>query len=79
MPNVDINNPSNNIYTFQQFIDSINTALQTSFTNLKTAFPVAPPTEAPFIVFNHETDIFSLYTQQLYDTVIAGGPTVDIF
>jgi len=37
------------------------------------------PTEAPFIVFNHETDIFALYTQQLYDTVIAGGPTVDIF
>ena len=78
--NVDINNPSSrNIYTFQQFVDSINTALQTSFTNLKTAFPAAPPTEAPFMVFNHETDIFSLYTQQLYDPIVAGANTIEIF
>jgi len=80
MFNVDPNNPASlNIYTFQQFIDMINTASDTAFTNLKTANPGAPPTEAPFMVFNHETDIFSLYTQQLYNPVVAGGPTIDIF
>lgn len=79
MKNVDINNPSNSIHTFQQFIDIINTGLNTSFTDLKTAFPAAPPTEAPFMVYNHTPDSFSLYTQQVYDPVIAGGDTIEIY
>lgn len=80
MKNVDANNPSSlNIYTFQQFVDIINNGLRTAFTNLKALFPAAPPTEAPFMVFNHETDIFSLYTQQDYDPVVAGGDTIEIY
>ena len=78
MNNVDAT-PSKFIYTFQQFIDSINTGLLTSFNTLKAANPGAPPTEAPYIVFNHNEDYFSLYAQQLYDPVVAGAPTIDIF
>lgn len=77
MYNVDAFNPSSrNIYSFQQFVDMINNAFDASFTALKTANPAA---EAPFMVYSSETDFFSLYTQQLYDPVVAGGPTIDIF
>lgn len=78
MNNVDTP-ASNQIYTFQQFVDSINIGLQTAFDNLKAAFPAAPPTEAPYIVFNHNEDYFSLYAQQLYDPIVAGGPTIELF
>ena len=77
MQNVD-NPSSKSVYTFQQFVDMINTTLTASFNTLKAANPLAPPTEAPFMVFNTNTNFFSLYTQQVYDPVIAGGNTIEI-
>lgn len=79
MKNVDITNPSNNIYTFQQFIDIINEGFQESFNDLKTANPGAPPTEAPYIIFDHNTDFCVLYTQQDYNETIAGADTIKIY
>ena len=55
-----------NIYTFQQFIDMINTSLDTAFQDLKTNHPGAPPTESPYMVFNHSSDTFSLHVPQNY-------------
>ena len=72
MYNVDINKPTSlKIYTFQQFVDMINVAFQTAFSNMKAAFPGAPPTEAPYMVFNHDRDfVFSLFVQQSYNPTV---------
>ena len=56
------------INNFQHMVDIINTTFTTAFNALKTAFPLAPPTEAPFMVFDYNTDAFTLYVQQLYDS-----------
>ena len=66
MYNVDANSTSLSIHTFQQFIDIINTGFTTAFTALKTANGAAPQTEAPFMVYNHELETFSLYVQNSY-------------
>lgn len=63
------------IFDYQHFIDMINRALLTSFTALKLAFPLAPPTEAPYFVYNAETQLISLFAQQLY----AGLATISIY
>jgi hypothetical protein len=55
------------IWSYQSFLDTINLAFKTAFDNLKTAFPAAPPTEAPFITFNPETQLMTIWTEQLYD------------
>ena len=58
----------NTIWNYQEFIDIINVALDNAFTTLKTAKPLAPPTEAPYMTFNAQSELCSLYAQQLYDT-----------
>lgn len=67
------------VYSYQQYLDMINVAFQTSFTALKTAFPGAPPAVAPFMIFNSETNLISLVANKSYDPVTAGGPTIEIW
>jgi hypothetical protein len=67
------------VYSYQNFIDMINSALSTAFTTLKTAKPLAPPTEAPYMIYNSTTKLMSIVAQKSYDPVTAGGPTIEIF
>ena len=54
------------VYTYQRFIDMINTAIATAFAALKAAFPLAPQTEAPYFIYNSETELISLIAQYSY-------------
>ena len=67
--------PLKKVHTFQQFIDSINIAFEAAFATLKAANPLAPPTEAPYMIYEPDTDFFSLITQATY----AGANTIEIF
>lgn len=42
------------VSTYQEFIDAINLALQTTFTQVKTAFPAYPGTQAPYFRLDGE-------------------------
>jgi hypothetical protein len=66
------------IYSYNSFIDMINTTFQTAFSALKAEFPGAPPTEAPFMQYNSQTLLCSLYCQTSYDPVVAGESTIEI-
>ncbi len=78
--NVDMSAPDSRlVWTFQQFLDMINSAFQDSYDDLITANPSAPPTEAPYIIYNENTNLFSLMVQQLYDPVVAAAPTIEIY
>ena len=76
VPNSPYDNP---IYYYNQFLDLMNTAFSVSFSTLKAANPGAPPTEAPYVIFNPSTQLFSFITQKSYDPVVAGSPTIDIY
>ncbi len=54
------------IYSYQHFIDMINTALNTSYLALKTAFPGATVTTPPYMVYNPETGYFSIIAETAY-------------
>ena len=60
--------PPNSVLYYQEFIDMINTALSSAFTDLKALKPLMPPTEAPYMTFDSETQLCSLYSQQSYDS-----------
>lgn len=63
------------VYSYQNFIDMVNTALVAAFALVPGA---APPTEAPYLTLNKETGLISLFSQQTY----AGGNdagTISIF
>ena len=55
------------IWSYQDFLDSLNLAFINVFNTLKTAKPLAPPTAPPFMIFNQTTERFSLYAPQEYD------------
>lgn len=67
-----INNEYYYVYTFQHFIDLVNFAFQTAFTNMKTAQSALPQTESPYFVYNAETGLISLIVENSYD----GGPQI---
>ena len=46
----------------------INTALSTSFTSLKTAFPAIISTEAPKVIFNRDAGTCDIIVQRSYIT-----------
>lgn len=66
------------IYSIQWEVDLINTALQTSFNNLKAAFPAAAPTAPPLLAYDPVTQLFTLYAQPSYSTDQA-PPYVQIY
>lgn len=55
-----------NVYNYQTVVDMLNTALTASFTAMKTAYPAITPTEAPYFIYDNETEIFSLIYQSGY-------------
>ena len=55
------------IWSYQQFIDMVNTAFATAFTNLKALEPLALPTEAPFYTYEASTELFKFNAEQVYD------------
>ena len=63
--------PANSVYYYQEFIDMINTALSTSFADMKAVKPLAPPTEAPYMTFNPTTRLCSLFAQTSYASALA--------
>lgn len=71
--------PTYEVFSYTTMLKIINNALKTSFDNLKLANPGAPPTEEPFMQYEPQTLLFSLYCQTLYDPVVAGGPTIEIY
>ena len=78
-PDIDILDDRQTIFSYQHFLDLINTALLTSFNALKLAFPLSPPTQAPYMQYNSSTLLCSLYCQQTYNATIAGAPTIEIY
>jgi hypothetical protein len=66
------------IYSVQWQVDLINTALQTSFNNLKSTFPGVSPTAPPFLSYTTATGLVTLYAQPGYSTD-QSPPYVQIF
>ena len=65
VPHIDSGNYD--IYTFQEFLDQINSAFQTVFTEIKaSAGSSYIPTEAPRIVYNGTTKFFSIIVEGVY-------------
>lgn len=58
----------NSIWTYQQFIDLINTALKNGFTDLKIAEPSCPATEPAFLSLNSKSKLLVWNTEQSYGT-----------
>ncbi len=67
------------VYQYNHMIQMINIALDSAFTALKTANPGAPPTQAPFFVFDENTQLISLVAQNLYSSTIASAATISIY
>jgi hypothetical protein len=53
-------------YSFQGFINMINTAFQTAFNNLKAANPGNSATAAPYLIYNNTSYLVSLIIQPQY-------------
>lgn len=67
---VPLNNEPNAqqyVFQYQHMVDMINTAFLTSFNAMKVAYPASPQTEAPYMVYDATTNLFSLFCQQTYD------------
>jgi hypothetical protein len=63
------------VYEYSHMIQMMNITLNTAFLALKAAFPAAPPTEAPFFVYDEITQLISLVAQYAY----TGNATIQIF
>jgi hypothetical protein len=57
----------------------LNTAFLNCFNDMKIAHPASPPTEAPFVTFDPETELFILNAEQLYNEDVAGVPTIELW
>lgn len=66
------------IFDYQEMIDMINTAFATSFTALKLAFPLAPPTVPPFMLYNGHEVGTSIRFEDQYDPAVA-SPTIEVY
>lgn len=61
------------IYAYSEFLQSINTALLTAYTNMKAANPAAPATSAPYLLWNPITGFFTMVAQKAgYDVNTVG-------
>jgi hypothetical protein len=65
------------VWSYNDFLASLNNAFNSAFADLKAAKPLAPPTAPPLMHFNHVTKLFSLYAPEEYLTT--GPPTIEIF
>jgi hypothetical protein len=60
------------VYSFQQFVDAINTAFLASYTALKTANGGATVTTPPFITYDPTTSLFALNCETAYESANYG-------
>lgn len=63
----------NAVYSYQELADMINTAFEQAFwfdypVNTVKNLPLSPTTAPPYLVFNSETNLFSLFAEQVYST-----------
>ncbi len=81
IPNQDYTNPYYNIFSYEHVLSMINTALMTSFNQLKTANPGAPGNNPPFLIFDPTTQLISLVVENTYVSPPFGGagPVIEIF
>ena len=63
---VGLREPLFPIFYYQHFIDIVNIALETAFTNLMTAKPLAPVTVRPYFLYDTRTNKFSLVAPSGY-------------
>lgn len=58
------------VWNYQDFIDSINNALKTSFNNFVAGTPAFAhkPSTAPYMIYNAESQLCSLIAEEKYDT-----------
>ena len=68
LQSADQNPRSNSVYTYQQFLDMINTALATAYNLFKAANPGSATANAPSLVFNADSDTFSILFDPAYET-----------
>lgn len=62
------------IYTIQDFLNKINSALAVSFNNLRTQLGASfLPTEPPLVIFQASTKLFELVFEGLYGTLNGNG------
>lgn len=59
-------NLQNPVYSYQSFLDMINTAFQSAFNDIPSNVLPVGYTTAPFLIFNNETGIISLITDPKY-------------
>ena len=79
----DIESDYYNIYTYQPFIDMINTALKTAWADVATATTLATlatlagtPNNAPYLYWDNERNVATFCVpQQLYETPSPNNPT----
>jgi hypothetical protein len=72
-------NASNGIWNYGEFVEIINNALKKSFTDIKLAYPAAPPTEAPYIIYDSSSKLLTLIAQLSYeDERDTGIPTFKV-
>lgn len=57
------------VYSYPQFINIVNKAFSDAFTDLKAAKPAMPQTEAPYYIFDADTEKISLISQFSYSQV----------
>lgn len=77
-PIIDPLNNNNTVFSYNHFMTMINNTFETAFNALKTVYPLAPPTEAPYMSYNPLNYLCTLYCQTLYDEDVA-GPTIEIY
>lgn len=79
----DIESDYYNVYTYQPFIDMINTALKTAWADVITATNIATlatlagtPNNAPYLYWDNERNVATFCVpQQLYETPSPNNPT----
>jgi len=67
------------LWNYQEMVDMVNVAFSNAYTDLKAAKPALTPTEAPFITYEADSNLFVFNAERLYDPEFNGGPTVEIF
>jgi len=79
-PNSITNYPYYSVFSYNNFIQLVNTAFQTSFLALQKAVaPALATANAPFLLFDSYTSLFSITAQtQFYDEATA-SPYVQVF
>ena len=65
------------IWSYGQFMESMNRAFTEVFSEIKAEKPLAPPTMPPFMIFSNLTSRFALYAPTSYDS--NGPPTINIY